>query len=312
MSGAAANGARRPPPPFRPSLSAGGPGPEARPALTIACSPTADAVPGQWSQLSLAVRNDSGVWARARVDLIGVAPGWASLPQPLGPLKPGETRRAKITLSLPAGYPACTLHLGLQVTAIDPATATSIGLPASADLDLRVADTGTVDLSVPDQVFGSWRGRFEVTLYNRGHEQQVVHLSGSSSEGVVVRFSPAEARLAAGAELTVGAKLRHGRPLVGSLRRLPFTVEAKGSGPPAIAASTFVQSPWVPAWVMRALAVLLTVAVFAALATVLVLKLRSAYTPKTETPSIKLAPPHFQQPARARSAYPHPGDRRRP
>lgn len=239
-------------------------------------------------QLALAVRNDSGAWARAKLDLIGVAPGWASLPPPL---PPGETRRATISLSLPAGYPACTLRLGLRVTAVDPATAAPFGLPASADLALRVADTGTVDLSVPDQVFGSGRGRFEVTLYNRGHEQQVVHLAGSSSEGVLVRFSPGEARLEAGAELAIGAKLRHRRPLVGSQRRLPFAVEAKGGGPPAVAASTFVQSPWVPAWAMRALAVLVTVAVFALVATALVLKLRSAYTPKTQTPSIKLAPP---------------------
>ena len=213
------------------------------------------------------------------------------MPPPLGPLQPGETRRATISLLLPAGYPACTLRLGLRVTALHPATAVSIGLPASADLDLRVADTGTVELSVADQVFGSGRGRFEVTLYNRGQEQQVVRLSGSSSEGVVVSFSPAEARLEAGAELTVRAKLRHRRPLVGPLRRVPFAVGAKGSGPPAMAASTFVQSPLVPTWVMRALAVLVTVAAFAAVATVLVLRLRSAYAPKTVTPSIKLAPP---------------------
>ena len=310
MSEPAANGVVRTP--LGPLAGSSGGGPEGRPALAIACGSVAEVAPGERSQLPLAVRNDSDVSVRAKVDLIGAAPGWATLPPLLGPLQPGETRRATILLSLPAGYPACTLRLGLRVTAIDPATATSIGLPASADLDLWVAETGTVDLSVPDQVFGSSRARFEATLYNRGHEQQVVHLSGSSSEGVVVRFSPGEARLEAGSELAVRAKLRHRRPLVGSRRRMPFAVEAKGSGPPAIAASTFVQSPYVPTWVMRALAVLVTVAAFAAVATVLVLKLRSAYTPKTETPSIKLAPPHFQQPARARSTYPHPGDRRRP
>jgi len=257
--------------------------------LALGLGPRAEVVPGEQAQLRLAVRNDATTWVRAKIELIGLPPEWATAPPLVGPLRPGETRLATAQLSVPTGYTACTLSVGIRATALDPATGNALPLPVSADLDLAVVETATVQVFVPDQVFGGWQGRFVVTLANRGQQPQLVLLSGPSAAGVRVRFQAAQARLAPGGELRVRARVRRRRPVLGAPQRLPFTVQAAARGAPVTAASTFVQSPWLAEWVTRALVLAVTVAAFATLGTLLVLRLSSAYTPKTQAPSTTLA-----------------------
>ena len=250
------------------------------PALALGFEPTVEVVAGEPTRLPLAVRNDSPAWVRAKVDLAGLAPGWVSLPLIVGPLAPGETRNANLTLLLPAGYPPCLLPLALQATALDPQSGEPVASRASAHVFVRVSTATTVSLSVPDEVRGTRRARFDVTVQNRTHEAQKIELSASSRAGARTSFAPGELSLAPGATTTVRARVSHVRPLTGTPRRYPLILQARANGAPAITPATFVQRPWLPEWSMRALTLVLTVLAFAALALFLIAKLSSAYGPK--------------------------------
>ena len=250
------------------------------PALALGFEATIEVVAGEPTRFCLAVRNDSLAWVRAKVDLVGLAPGWVSLPLPVGPLAPGETRNANLTLQLPAGYPPCLLPLALRATALDPRSGEPVASPASAHVFVRVSAITTVALSVPDEVLGTRRARFDVTVQNRTREAQKIELSASSRAGVHASFATGELSLPPGATTTVRARVSHARPVTGTPRRYPFILQARAKGAPAATPATFVQRPWLPEWSMRALALVLTVLAFAVLALFLIAKLSSAYGPK--------------------------------
>ena len=168
------------------------------PALALRVEPAA-IVPGVPAQIPLAVRNDSGMPADVRFDLAGLNPEWVVMPEAAGPLAPGDIRNTSLTVSLPAGYPPSELRAALHARALGPGTVVPLGRPASADVVLRVAETGLVEATMPDEVYGSFHGRFHVAVRNRGREPQVVELSGSSPVGRV-KWSTRRLRLEPGAQ----------------------------------------------------------------------------------------------------------------
>ncbi len=255
------------------------------PVLAVGCPPALEAVPGEPVELRVAVRNDGSVPLAARLDVAGFATGWAGLPAPLGPLVPGQVLGMSLRLLVPPGHPASELAGSVRAQPLDPATGVVAGRPASAGFVLRVAETGLVEVSMPDQVHGSLNGRFEVLLRNRGQEAQLVRLAGSSPAGAKVRCSQTGLRLAPGASARVEAAVEHKRALMGEHRRVPFTVTVKARGVPVTVGATFVQAPWARSWLVKAMAMVATVIAFAALAVFAVVKLSSHYGPKVTQPS---------------------------
>ncbi len=267
-----------------------GNGASPRPPLALRVE-QADVVPGVPGQVLLAVRNDSGQPAEVRFDVAGLNPEWLTGPELGGVLAPGDTRQANLTIRLPAGYPPSELRAALHARAVGPATGVALGRPASADIVLRVAETGLVDATMPDEVYGAFHGRFQVSVRNRGREGQAVEFSGSSPVGRV-RWSTRRIRLEPGAQAKVRASVDSRRAFTGPVRRVPFAVKVKGRGAPVTLGGTFVQRPWLSSLVLKAGAILTTVLLFAALATFLVVKLTTAYAPNsTAVPTVKLVVP---------------------
>jgi Fibronectin type III domain/Carboxypeptidase regulatory-like domain len=276
--------------PSGPNGNGSGNGTGPRPALALRVEP-ADVVPGVVAQVRVAVRNDSGQPVEVRFEVAGLNPEWLTVPDVGSSLAPGDTRQAHLTICLPAGYPASELRAALHARAVGPGTGAAFGRPASADIVLRVAETGLIDATMPDEVYGARHGRFQVSVRNRGREAQAVELSGSSPVGRV-RWSTRRIRLGPGAQASVRASVHSRRALTGPVRRVPFAVKVKGRGAPMTLGGTFVQRPWLSALLLKGAAILTTVLVFAALATFLVVKITSAYAPSsTAAPTVKLAVP---------------------
>ena len=257
------------------------------PVLALKVEP-ADVVPGVPGQVRFAVRNDSGVAAAVRFNVAGLNPEWTDIPEVPEPLAPGDTRQLCFTLTLPAGYPPSELRAALHARASTPGTLVPLARPVSADVVLRVAETGLVEATMPDEVFGAFHGRFQVLVRNRGREPQVVELSGSSPVGRV-GWSTRRVRLEPGGQARVRAEVGSKRALTGPVRRVPFVVKVKGRGAPVSLGGTFVQRPWLSTLWLKAAAILTTLAFFAALGTLIVVKLTSTYAPNpTAVPTLKV------------------------
>ena len=280
-----------------------GHGPQSWPVLALRVEP-ANVVPGAPAKVLLAVRNDSGVPAEVRFDVAGLNPEWVQIPEMTGPLAPGDTRQATLTVVLPAGYPPSELRAALHARALAPGTLVLLGRPVAADVVLHVAETGLIDATMPDEVYGAFHGRFHVRVRNRGREPQVVELSGSSPVGRV-KWSTRRVRLEPGGQAKVRAEVESKRAFTGPARRVPFAVKVKGRGAPVSIGGTFVQRPWLSTLWLKAGAIITTVLFFAALATIIVVKLTSTYAPnptavpvlkvpvtKPRPPKIPVTPPH--------------------
>ncbi len=73
-------------------------------------------------------------------------PRMGRLPEVPEPLAPGDTRQLSFTLALPAGYPPSELRAALHARALTPGTLVPLARPVSADVVLRVAETGLVEV----------------------------------------------------------------------------------------------------------------------------------------------------------------------
>jgi hypothetical protein len=216
---------------------------------------------------------------------------WVTRATLTGPIPPGEVSNARLEVLLPPGSPPGRLTLGVQVVPLRPTNGQPVGGPAWAEFALIVEEAGLVELSLPDQVFGTWRGSFDVTAYNRGRSAQSLSLSAWSPSGARVSFSASSIELAGGQTRAVKATVRNGRALVGAVRRAPFSVEARGRAVNTGATATFVQTPWLQEWAVRAIGLVVTLVAFATLATFVVVKLTSTYAPKlVQPPASKVAP----------------------
>ncbi len=268
------------------------------PALAIRTEPV-QVTPGEPAQVNLAVRNDSSTSGLLHFEILGLATEWAELPASGTPLAPGQTLTTTIVVTVPAGYPPSNVRAAVRASLLSPESGTLLARPSTSDLLLRVAETGLLDASMPTEVFGSFRGRFDVSVRNRGREAQQVALSATSPVGARVRWSEAHLHLPAGAEETVRAEVEYKRALTGLARRVPFSVKVEGRGAPVTLGGTFVQRPWLSAWLLKTAAVVTTVLVMAALALFIVLRLTSTYAPKVTTPPTPKAPPpvHLRVPA---------------
>ncbi len=260
------------------------------PALAIRTE-AVQVTPGEPAQVNLAVRNDSGTSGLVQFEILGLATDWAELPASGTPLAPGQTLTTSIGVIVPAGYPPSNVRAAVRASLLSPESGKLLARPSTSDLLLRVAETGLLEASMPSEVFGSFRGRFDVSVRNRGREEQQVRLSATSPVGARIRWSEAHLRLSAGVEETVRAEVEYKRALTGLTRRVPFSVKVEGRGAPVTLGGTFVQRPWLSAWLLKTAAVVATVLVMAALAVLIVLRLTSTYAPKVTTPPAVKAPP---------------------
>jgi hypothetical protein len=267
------------------------PAPASTSPLAVGCAPSLACVPGEPAELRLAVRNDSGEPLLARVKLAGVPTSWVTRAPLIGPLPPGEVGNATLCFVLPPGSPPGRLTLGVQAIPLKPTNISLAGRPGWAEFFLTVEEAGLVEVSLPEQVLGTWRGHFEVTIHNHGRSPQPLSLSAWSPSGARVSFSVSSIELGGGQTRVLRASVRKGRSLVGAPRRTPFSVEARGRGVKTGATATFVQSPWLQAWAVRAIGLVITLVAFATLATFVVVRLSTTYAPKlTQPPALKPAP----------------------
>ena len=258
-------------------------GSAALPTLAISVEP-AEVTPGEVSEARFAVRNDGGVPILVAVEVAGLAPDSVRLPGLLGPLDPGQTVASTIGVTVAPGYPPSDLRTSVRAFAVEPSSGSRWGRPATADLLLHVSETGLLEVSMPDEVFGAFRARFDVLVRNRGREPTEVEISGNSPVGATVQPSRRNLRLGPSGEALVRARVESGRALTGHPRRVPFSVRVKGRGAPVTLGATFVQRPWLSSLFMRALAIFTTVAFIAAAGIFIVLSVSNHYAPKVTAP----------------------------
>lgn len=227
--------------------------------------------PGQPGTVIVRVRNLEAQARRYSFAVVGLDPAWLALPHPGRPLLPGEAARVAVTITLPSGFPASELAATLDIQPLDPATGIPAGPPVTTDLVVAVGDgTGIAAALEPADVRGGERGRFVVTLHNRGRTSMRLELHALSVAGQLqVRFRQPLVEIAPGEEVQVEGEVRAHRPRSGQPVRRPFVVRVEGHSTPVLLDASFTQRPLVSTNAFKAVAVLSLLAIYATLAFVL-------------------------------------------
>ncbi len=253
-------------------------------AASVTAAPV-QVAPGEVAHATLSVTNLRSEPTTFALSLSGLEPGWYGLPERVGPLAPGARAEVAFRISLPKGYPPCSLLVAIEARPLPDAGARgSAGARASAgargdderraagrhDLQVLVGDGASVAARLdPVDVVGGARGRFSVVLRNRSSQSQQVRLEGVSPDpGLALRFDPENPLLLPGRQVHVAGSVHVRRALKGGAKRRPFAVRVQGRGTPVMAEGSFTSHPWLPSWAAKTLVVGLVVALWAAVAVV--------------------------------------------
>jgi hypothetical protein len=219
------------------------------------------AVPGQPSVITVQIVNNTDVISGHRLRVLGVDPRWVELDNDQLSLFPDAVGVAVMTVTLPAGIPAGTRQISIEVRELTPPAALSVvdvQLTVPAELALRVA----LD---PVSVSSGRSAAVGVVVDNAGNSPVDVSLAGADEEGTVAfAFEPSATTLDPGERAVVNAELSARRPMFGSPKVRPFTIKAGPAQPPVTAMGTWVQRPFLSRGALALLGLLAAVSVFAA------------------------------------------------
>jgi hypothetical protein len=223
-------------------------------------------IPGQPAVLTVQVINNTQVISGHKLGVLGLDPRWWELDKEQLSLFPDTVGVAVLTITLPAGLPAGTRTISVEVRELtSPAglELAEVQLTVPAELGLRVG----LD---PVSVTGGGSAAVGVLVDNTGNSTVDVSLAGADEEGAVsFAFEPPltlqrPASLDPGERAVATGHLRARRPWFGSPKVRPFTIKAGPAQPPVTATGTWVQRPFLSRGALALLGLLVAVSVFAA------------------------------------------------
>lgn len=198
------------------------------------------APPGKAAVITITVTNTADIISGHDIRVLGVDPQWVQLDQSTLSLFPDASGTVVARVTLPAGIPAGTRRVDVEVAERTPPHDTALvpvelTVPAQVDLDLALD---------PVSVTGGRAVDVGVVADNSGNAPIDLDLAGKDEEGqVAFEFRSAPAVLEPGEQAVATAHLRARRPWFGSPKIRPFTIEAGSPSAPVIAHGAWVQNP---------------------------------------------------------------------
>ena len=231
--------------------------------MIVDVSPAAvEATPGVPFVLLATITNTEAVIAAYELAVLGLDPEWVEVEDQRPSLFPDGLRVLAITITLPAGVPAGTRRLGVQVREV---TAPGSVETVPVEVDIPAEVTTRIELDPPTVTSGK-SATVGIVLRNDGNQPEEVELSAFDEEDrVTFTFEPAVLRVEPGEEVVSSVELRARRPLTGSPKLRQFEVTATGVvGDPVVTRGVFVQKPVVSRGGLGLLGLLAAITVFAA------------------------------------------------
>jgi len=238
--------------------------------LVVDLGAPVEATPGQPASLSIRLRHTASRELAFAVSFVGLDPAWGAAPTRSLPVAPDADATVYVAITPPAGTPAGRYPFLVVAQPLDPVTGATVGDGVHVDGLVVVGDTSELTVTVvPAEPRGVRRRRIVVDLDNAGTTPVSVELAATTSTGLRVRLRSATPTVPPGQTTRVRARLTVDRPrLFGQVRRIPFVLTAQGRTTPLRHDGVFVARPLFGRIATRALALVVVVALWAAVAVV--------------------------------------------
>ncbi|MGN6330290.1 MAG: carboxypeptidase regulatory-like domain-containing protein, partial [Motilibacteraceae bacterium] len=251
----------------------------------------AAAAAGRTAQVRVVLRNTGTVPLQARLWVLGLEQAWCPAPPTLQ-VAAGDVVETFLPLTPAAGTPAGEYPWSLAVDVLDSAGRPAgrrqvLGAVLGVDERPRVAVT-----LVPPEVRLWRRKRVRVVLDNASPAPATVQLRASATEGLRVSTPEEPTVVPAGGSLRLPITVHVRRPtLLGSRRRLPWTVHVDSVSAPAYADGVVSTRPLLPSSLARVVALVTVIALWAGLGIVTVPRLASKVAANREAATAPRTPP---------------------
>jgi type II secretory pathway pseudopilin PulG len=172
-----------------------------------------DVNPGIPQQIAVTITNTSTVIGGYDLRVLGADPGWVQMAATRVSLFPDETRSVFATINVPAGIPAGTRQIAVQVRELTPPRATTV-----AELALIVPAAPSVSARLdPASVTGGKIGRYTLLVENEGNTVLRADVAAEEPEGQLsFTFEPERIALAPGEHVVIDMAAQGKRPMTGS------------------------------------------------------------------------------------------------
>ena len=264
------------------------PGPP-EPTASLRADP-AEVTPGSPMTVGLHLTNRLAEPSRFALEVLASSRvGWTPHRWPVRRPRPGGRRRPSLH---PARRPSGRrLVGGVSVHPIDDAGRAG-GPAVRTEVVLSVGDSALIAASlVPPEVRGRHRARFDVVLQNHGPAPLRVDLSSVvPDDDLEVRLPRGVPVLNPGSEVRVPAEVRANKSVMGQETRRPFGVRVQGRTTPVLLGGAFLQRPVRAAWLLKAVAIAVVLALWATVAVVGITALNN-HLKKTATSRVLAAEP---------------------
>jgi 5-hydroxyisourate hydrolase-like protein (transthyretin family) len=212
--------------------------------------------------LVVTITNDQPVIAAYEISVLGVDPTWLQIDEVRPSLFPDSTSVVTITVNLPAGIPAGTRRLAVQIEELTPPA-----LVEAHPVELVVPSSSTTRLELdPSSVTAGTTGTFGFIVRNEGNGTEQIELTAVDEEReLLFAFVPGTLVVEPGERVVGSLEVKGKRPLTGSPKVRPFTVSAIGlNGEPVSSLGVLVQRPRLSRGALGLLGLLAAISVFAA------------------------------------------------
>ena len=213
-----------------------------------------DLAPGGTTSVDVLVENNGRTTIAPTLDVIGLDGAVPSGLMTLSSLRPGESARTTLTLTLPSDAVPGARRVAVVAQDTDGPS------HAAAHVTLRTGSAAQVSMHIsPREQRAKMKARFKVNLHNHGETPIDLNLSGKG-EGLRLKFKPSQLMLPVGHSVRVRAKVRSTKPAFFRERRRPFMICAQGTGTPVVESGSFTQFTLIPGRAFRMLAMVLVFA----------------------------------------------------
>lgn len=227
------------------------------PASASLAAPRIDVVPGGSASLELTVRNTGAVVDEFRIEVLGPAGAWITPSPAVVPLFPGASAPVKLTVAPPrdASIAAGDLDVAVKIWSKED--------PDGSTVEELVVAIGAFDDPgaelLPRTVRGGRKAKVQIAIDNHGNRRTQRAVEPSDPDEVL-RFEadPVSAVVEPGRAEFVKLTIRpHKTFLRGPERTLPYKVNLTDGDSTVKLDGTYVQTPLLPRWLLRLLALLL-------------------------------------------------------
>ena len=229
----------------------------------------AELAPGDEVEFHVVMANDGTDPVEVELDLQGLDADLWALGNPIPVIDAGQIGRATIRVRMPDDATPGERRISVSIRDASG----SVG--ASAGAALRVGSNDVVAIETdPASVAGRSGARLDTIVRNRGDDTIRLRVSGRS-DGATVEIRPSEFDLPAGKGARLKARITPTSRAWFREKRHGVVLDARGGTIPATASAIYVQKPTVPPVLLRAVAVLLALAVWAGASLVLFQRMSS-------------------------------------